>query len=514
MVEGVRDPRREGSRFPPQRLGRIRAVRLVRALLGLLAVFCAFAPQPSAADHEFGPAQARALIPEAAGVSVERYSDLKRLGAILREEDLRRGGSTPLTLAVLGYRPWWPTGDEARDRQRARDFRCVLGTGATLTDFSFAVGAGPPKPTRAFVSLLLPDTIRDVTCERAGTKAHGQVTYRSTETLGIPKEPLYEGALLWAATQGPKGWAIDEFRLPGCRFGVRLVGGAWEPFDEERPGLPVRIRTAALLATPPSVLPVVEGAASRGTVPRAIEYALAADGALFDAVAEAMDFESLARDLRLHFALRGIQARDVGFAGDVILRVAHHTPWDAAAWVLEALADPRVEADRLHFAVQPEKGGEDGVLPSFLPKDGARGEDAPRTPRSTLVLRLAPHARSVAAASGRAFLAERLAKTPGALVVIRADAGLAAGHVIRVVDWSRRAGAEDVAFAKPSSPRPTGHTTVPDSGPRTWWTPIMAHVAAHPIREWGFSLASGDATLVGDEAPLAPPSASPANEPK
>jgi hypothetical protein len=484
----------------------MRARRRTWAVLGPLALLGVVSPTPARAGDEFGPAQARALIPEAAGVSLERFSTLKQLGPFVREDDLRQGGSTPLTLAVLGYRPWQPTGDAATDRERARDFRCPLGTGATLTDFSFAIGAGPPKPARAFVSLLLPECIRDVTCERNGTKARGQVTYRSTESL--IKEPLYEGVILWAATQGPKGWAIDEFRMPGCRFGVRLVGGAWEPFDEERPGLPVRIRTAALLATPPAVLPVVESAASRSTVPRAIEYALAADGALFDATDEAMDFESIARDLLTQFVLRGVSGRDggVAIAGDVILRVAHHAPWDAAAWVLEALADPRVEADRLHFAVQPEKGGEDGVLPSFLPKDGGA--------RSTLVLRLAPHARSVAPAAGRAFLDERLAKAPGSRVVIRADAGLAAGHVIRVVDWSRRAGAKEVAFAKPAAQRPTGRPGVPEAGPRRWRTPIMTHVAEHPIREWGFSLASGDATLVGDEAPLAPPSAPPAEKPK
>lgn len=121
-------------------------------------------------------------------------------------------------------------------------------------------------------------------------------------------------------------------------------------------------------------------------------------------------------------------------------------------WVLEAAAAARVY--RTHFAVQPEAGGDDGVLEAFLMKDRGVSRSPPRPSLPVLEASVVPDVgvpdlagvyaafRAYVKAGGRTVALD----TPPPYVHV-------AGHIVRVLDVALRAGAKRALFGSAPAPK-------------------------------------------------------------
>ena len=145
---------------------------------------------------------------------------------------------------------------------------------------------------------------------------------------------------------------------------------------------------------------------------------------------------------------------------DVVLRVNPALPWTVVQWVLMTCSDPNAQIFRLYFAVLPEVGGDEGVIPTFLPRDRSiRGvSDVVGQPVVSYLF-----AADGTADSGAIFAALRsaLAATSNKAVEINTPWPRIprTSHVVSLLDLALRAGAERVFFGSAPAPLPRSKAT-------------------------------------------------------
>lgn len=463
-------------------------VALVAAFSLLLLVRC------GAADEEFGPEQARALLPAAAGTDPAIIEAARALGAKVTLKDLESAGGMPLTLVLLAY-----------GRHDTADFVSPgLGVMMTIED---AAGAMMPTETRdgkevrkyAYASLILPEYVREVTCERQAGEARGTLTFACV-LAGPAKNVLYEGRVEWTARRASSGWRIEEFRLPGHGIRVFLADGVWKAGDLAHPGRrPPRVPTRPEASVPNALLPRV---AWSGPVPEdPVVIGVGADGQLSLKEGEGLNpgtgcsgLDGFLRELLTISRSTPVAASqreaDGGWKRNVVLRVAASVPWELATWGMATCSE--VKAYRLHFAVLPEQGVEVGALAAFLPRDvgtQARPADEPAHLRLTVLAHDRILDPVVALAACRRLLATR----PGAAVDLHAKPGVAAGHVIRLTSLLGSLGAQEVLFQMVVPP--------PGAGAGRKAGTLAPYVKEHPAYP-GYALLLGeDETLIEAQEP-------------
>lgn len=468
--------------------------RLRSALVGALALLLLVGD--GATDEEFGPEQARALLPAAAGTDPAIIEAARALGAKVTLKDLESAGGMPLTLVLLAY-----------GRHDTKDF-VSPGLGVTMT-IEDAAGAMMPMETRdgkevrkyAYASLILPEYVREVTCERQAGEARGTLTFACV-LAGPAKNVLYEGRVEWTARRAPSGWRIEEFRLPGHGIRVLLADGIWRAEDLAHPGKPPpRLLTAPEFSVPVSVLPRVAGAGPMPADP--VVIGLGARGLLSLKSGDSLErgsshaaLDGLRRELKtIAFSAPAVAAQreaDGAWKRNVVLRVAPSVPWEVATWVMAVCGDPTIKAYRLHFAVLPEKGDEVAALAAFLPRDGGTQAQPVNEP-AHLRLTVLPHERVLDPAVALAACRKLLATRPGAAVELHAELGVAAGHVIRLTSLLGSLGAQEVLYRMVAPP--------PGAGAGREAGGLEPYVKEHPAFP-GYALLLGeDETLVEAQEP-------------
>lgn len=458
---------------------------LPAAILALILLPAGF--RAADAEEEFGPEQAKALIPEAAGIPRQAAETVKALGAAVSVEDLNSAYGSPLTLVVMALSALPRTGDAVTDVLRDADFRSpALGAVLTPSDIAEAAlgeGLGKPAGTRPYASLILPEYVKDLTFERQGDAARGTVTFSA------PKG-VYAGRVEWVARKAAAGWRIEEFRLPGHRVRVVLSGWKWKAEDEARPGKPWRRPPEGSYWVPTGLLPRVGTLAD---VPaKAVTIAVSAEGRIWcrGRAGDLAVVRDALGDLRKDARLLDL---DGSLRIDVVVRVPARLPWEVLAWVLQECAVPPQRAWRFHFSVLPEEGSEEGALPWFAPRESRlTGVVAP-------TIRLAPDSAAPAAEVEYAAYRRLVDASPEGAVAIAAAPGSAAGLVIRAYDLLLRAGAKAVVFV--GAP-----VALPPLKP-PYATEIEQYVASNPSAP-GISIRIGGATIRSDTSPteaLTPP---------
>ncbi len=269
---------------------------------------------------------------------------------------------------------------------------------------------------------------------------------------------------------------------------------------------------AAKLVVPSSEL--VKVGAVWDPPPDPLVISLAADGTI-SAFARELGFEDLVAGLRDATRDPSHREPDGSSQIDVVLRVAPALPWAVVQWVMQACSDTNVRMDRVHFAVLPEAGGAEGVIPTFLPK--SRGGVSPVVLAPEPIVRATLVASEGVADCGAVFAALKaaLAATTYKIVEIATPFPLLprAGHVLSVLDLALRAGADKVDFA--GAPSPTPHRSAAaattdlsgEPGSVAWlraW--VAAHTKSDPV---GFKVrvdrTSIDATSPSLPLPAPPP---------
>ncbi len=454
----------------------------MKRLLPLLAMLL-LTTRCASDDGPFGPDQARALIPEAAGMEPERAYVISALGAAVTWEDMSSGGNAPLSvvLLALGAAPY---ADPDRDAACAAHFRSpMLGTNATPTDFLEA--AGSERGAR-HVSLLRAEFLKEVTCEVQGEEAHGEVSFVCNATPRGEGETgiLYEGRVEWTARLTGTGWRIEGFRLPGCGVRIRLTNGKWVARDDRRPADLFAPRPGEVREVPSADL---VRAATMEALPSSEgqiwAIGIRADGRTWakGPVRSVSSIESF-----VGFAAR--RKRRGSWLSDLVLRVHPDAPWSLASCVLGFMTDRG--AHRVFFAVRGDNGDHEGVLPCLLPTREPQDAKDASVDHADLLVRLAPHAKTVDPDRVRTALERGLAATGEPRAEIRVVRGVAAGHVIRIVDLLRRAGAKRIVL--PGLARSEYERALAER------LSIERYVAANPVTAPGASIWIGGETLVGD----------------
>ena len=193
---------------------------------------------------------------------------------------------------------------------------------------------------------------------------------------------------------------------------------------------------------------------------------------------------------------------------DVVLRVAPALPWAVVQWVMLACADVNVQMLRVHFAVMPEAGGAEGVIPTFLPKDTWWPTPVVAPDPS---VRAALFASEVVADRGAVFaaLVAALAATKNKTVELATPFPLLprAGHVLSILDLALRAGATTVNFAGAPMPLPRRSPVAASAarpgepGSLAW---LRAWVAAHVKSDPAGLKVRVDRTSIDATSPPAP----------
>jgi len=158
----------------------------------------------------------------------------------------------------------------------------------------------------------------------------------------------------------------------------------------------------------------------------------------------------------LHAALRAVAHvpayvnADGSVRVNVVLRTSVDVPWQVVQWVMQACAQEKLS--RVHFAVRPEAGDEEGVLDAFLPWDRDGGDPFSPTLQAYLF------ADEGTTDPGAIFAMFRtLVEGAGATrVEINTPPKHVprAGHVVSVVDLARRAGVTRITFTGAALPFP------------------------------------------------------------
>lgn len=267
--------------------------------------------------------------------------------------------------------------------------------------------------------------------------------------------------------------------------------------------------------TPPAVpsSDLVKAGAVWDAPPDPLVISLAADGTI-SLLGHEVGLDELVASLRE--ATRDPIHREADGSSniDVVLRVAPALPWAIVQWVAQACSDMNVRMDRVHFAVMPEAGGAEGVIPTFLPK--ARGSLSPYVLAPEPIVRATLVASEGIADRGAVFAALKavLAATTYKIVEIETAFTLLprAGHVLSVLDLALRAGADRIEFTGAPTPLPGRRAAATADLPgepgsvawlRAW---VAAHAKSDPV---GLTVRVGrtsiDATSPSSPLPAPPP---------
>jgi hypothetical protein len=157
---------------------------------------------------EFTAEQAKALIPEAAGIP---GTALRDLFAGADHMNFRPPNGYSLTWAVMTVwdQPVFPTS---------------FFPGAQINLSRIAATMAGPKDKdgspRPYESLIQPEYITDCTCKVDGDTATGTVSFKGGED--------YEGTAGYTARKREGQWRIEEFRLPALKITTTLgADGKW-----------------------------------------------------------------------------------------------------------------------------------------------------------------------------------------------------------------------------------------------------------------------------------------------
>lgn len=159
-------------------------------------------------DGPFTAAQARKLIPEAAGVPSKELQDIFQApnpGAL----QPKNGDS--LTWAVLHLQP----------AAAAKSFQF---TDEVPNPAKLAQAVSGPKRLdgsfRAVATVIQPEYITDCTAKVDGDAATGVVTFKA--------DGAYQGAVEYTARKKDGAWRVEEFRLPDLKVTLTLgADGKW-----------------------------------------------------------------------------------------------------------------------------------------------------------------------------------------------------------------------------------------------------------------------------------------------
>ena len=195
---------------------------------------------------------------------------------------------------------------------------------------------------------------------------------------------------------------------------------------------------------------------------------LAKDGTI-SALGLELGLDELTVTLRAKARAPRLRNADGTSAIDLVLRVAPSLPWTLVQWVMQACADPGVQISRIYFAVTPEGGGVDGVMPAFLPKDRSVASADPEAGAPMVHAVVLPSKGKADPGAVYAALKSALDATADKTVTIETPPPRIprAGAVLELVDLCYRAGAEWIQFGGASRPRPGALSTdvAPDGSP-------------------------------------------------
>lgn len=189
---------------------------------------------PSAKRNDLSPSEARALIPEAASMSLADFQKL----AGAANPTAAAFDNRSLSLVLLSLRM-----DEATAKNAAAmaDFHYL---GEALNPVALAQAVSLSK-NRGYATLIQPDFITDCTCSASEGAATGVISFRAEE--------LYAGKIEFLARWNNGVWQIDEFRLPG--YGIKTVrgeDGKWQRSDPPTKAEPSKPSAAGSTSAPSS----------------------------------------------------------------------------------------------------------------------------------------------------------------------------------------------------------------------------------------------------------------------
>jgi len=177
--------------------------------VGILVVLSATG---SAQDGKLTVAQAKKLLPRAAGIS---NTDLTALTEGRRPEAVK---NKSLSLVLLTLTP-----PAVKNAEADKEFRQFDDKPRPVSDVLEAMWTSKDE---GYASFIQPKYITDCTCESTADRAEGVVTFKSD---------LFAGRVPFVARATKGGWVITEFRL--TQYKTRVVrgeDGVWK--QEALPG--------------------------------------------------------------------------------------------------------------------------------------------------------------------------------------------------------------------------------------------------------------------------------------
>jgi hypothetical protein len=153
-------------------------------------------------------AQAKALLPEAAGVPADFLKRVAEEGTVVTGKVPPNGHS--LTWAILTHAP-------PREPVKDPEFKFLaenaVNVGAVMAAISKSGGKG-------YGSVIQPEFITDCTCTVKGDTATGVVTFKA--------DKAYQGKVEYTARVKDGKWRVEEFRMPNLKIAVKLgADGKW-----------------------------------------------------------------------------------------------------------------------------------------------------------------------------------------------------------------------------------------------------------------------------------------------
>jgi hypothetical protein len=166
----------------------------------------------TAAAETFTAENAKALIPEAAGMSAD---ELRKLGSGGDPSKFEPPNGDSLTWLALKFAPGPDAPKDPTSLRFLGDTPNPAVIGGAITGPKDKDG----KP-RKTATLIQPEYITDCTCKVDGDTATGTVTFKA--------DKAYEGKVEYTARKKDGKWRIEEFRLPDLKITTTLgADGKW-----------------------------------------------------------------------------------------------------------------------------------------------------------------------------------------------------------------------------------------------------------------------------------------------
>jgi hypothetical protein len=183
-------------------------------IAALAAVGCSKSAPPAGGGYDaLTPEKARALIPDAAGVSAKTFETLAT-SQVPTPELLTEPNGQTLT--------WWVMAHEPREIPKNPTSFKFIGEQINPSHLADAISGPKDKEGkyRPVSTLIHPEYITDCTCKVEGESAMGTVSFKV--------EKLYEGKIDYTARKNDGKWRIEEFRLPDYKVTLALgADGKW-----------------------------------------------------------------------------------------------------------------------------------------------------------------------------------------------------------------------------------------------------------------------------------------------